>query len=292
MLHEHHRTTVEVGWRRLPLPHPRRRRRHDGSEPEFGPPSAERPGNSGTVVGGRKPHAQGATTDNRRPAGEVPDEARHDAHPMSENTPVEPTFRTISRRPPLLYVSLWSFNNLRAQPPRHHGIRVVRLWPARPTGATRSGAVDAAWRPPRGSRRGRAPMARSSIWFSASWRRWPGSPGTTSRRLRVVMPTPSNAPLISAFDPGPDPDDVAVSGHEGVLREEDGEVCARSGWAVAMRPALKAAVIRVDVEGGNGAISRPGSSRMVSRQLSGRCAVVRMVATVGSSPACRYTLSP
>ena len=86
-------------------------------------------------------------------------------------------------------------------------------------------------------------------------------------------------------------------GHEGVLTEEDGRFARPAAAvvsAVAMRPALKATVMRVDVvggEGGNGAggiavagvkVSCGGSPRTVSRQLSGRCAIVRMVATAGS----------
>ena len=95
-------------------------------------------------------------------------------------------------------------------------------------------------------------------------------------------------------------------GHESVLTGEDGEVCARGGCggvgcgdAAGAEGDGDAGGCR-GLEGGNGAggIAVPGvrvscgrSSRTVSRQLSGRCAVVRMVATAGSSAACRCTAS-
>ena len=97
-----------------------------------------------------------------------------------------------------------------------------------------------------------------------------------------------------------------VRGHEGVLTEEDGEVCARGGCGgVGCGDAAAAegdgdAGGCLGLEGGNGAggiavagvkVSCGGSPRTVSRQLSGRCAVVRMVATAVSSAACRCTAS-
>ena len=104
-------------------------------------------------------------------------------------------------------------------------------------------------------------------------------------------------------------------GHEGVLTGEDGEVCAGGGCggvgcgdAAGAEGDGDAGGCR-GLEGGNGAgryrgsggeglvryaelrIACGRSSRTASRQLSGRCAVVRMVATAGSSAACRCTAS-
>ena len=96
-----------------------------------------------------------------------------------------------------------------------------------------------------------------------------------------------------------------VRGHEGVLTEEDGEVCARGGCggvgcgdAAGAEGDGDAGGCR-GLEGGNGTggiavagvkVSCGRSSRTVSRQISGRCAFVRMVATAGSSAACRLVL--
>ena len=95
-------------------------------------------------------------------------------------------------------------------------------------------------------------------------------------------------------------------GHEGVLTGEDGEVCARGGCGGVGRGDAATAEGDGDaggcrgLEGGNGAGGYRGSGgeglcgrspRTVSRQLSGRCAFVRMVATAVSSAACRCTAS-
>ena len=81
-------------------------------------------------------------------------------------------------------------------------------------------------------------------------------------------------------------------GYEGVLTEEDSEVAraAAAVRAVAMRPALKATVVRVAGVGSRAGMG-PGSWRTVSWRLAGRCAAVRMVATAGPSAACRCTAS-